>query len=126
MNVVGEIVRLIEEVRNDARFKEFESVMLYDIETADFGFLHHVGETVWLSEGPEGYLKHKIRELVLSGQEQVPEREIRKQGTELIKVLGRDKERLAQEITLCNAEKNWAKKRFIKPLRTYTACMVNR
>ena len=109
-NVVAEIVRLIEEVRCDARFKEFESVMLYDIETADFGFLHHVGETVWLSEGPEGYLKHKIREFVLNGQDPVPEREIRKHGTELIKVLGIDKERLAQDITLCNAERNWGKK----------------
>ena len=98
-NVVGEIVGIVEEVRSDERFRNFESVMLYDIETADFGFLHHVGDTgrvQWRGEiGAREYLENRIIDLIIG--EQVSEQEIRKHGTDLIKLLGGNEELLEQE-----------------------------
>ncbi len=97
---------------------KIESVILYDIETADFGFLHHVGDTgrgQWrVEKGAREYLKNRIIDLIIG--EQVPEQEIRNHGTELIKVLGRDGERLAQEITLCDAKNNRGKKAILNAI----------
>lgn len=105
MNVVAEIVGIVEEIMSDALFKEeYESVMLYDIETADFGFLHHVGEVTGFS--PEGYLKNKISEFLLDDQKQVAQSEIRKHGTDLIKLLGGNEELLEQERKRSGVGKN--------------------